>query len=76
VQTLRADGYGFLWWKRSFLHRGQWVECFFTAGNGGNYIFVLASLELVAVFTGSNYNSPLSDQPYQVLETRILPAVE
>jgi CubicO group peptidase (beta-lactamase class C family) len=76
VQTLRADGYGFLWWKRSFLHRGQWVECFFTAGNGGNYIFVLPSLELVAVFTGSNYNSPLSDQPYQVLETRILPAVE
>jgi len=76
INTLGRDGYGFLWWKRSFVHRGQSLECFFTSGNGGNFIFVVPALELVAVFTGSNYNSPLMDQPFQILATQLLPAVE
>jgi CubicO group peptidase (beta-lactamase class C family) len=73
--AFRQDGYGLLWWKRAFPHAGATVECFFTSGNGGNFIFVVPSLDLVAVFTGSNYNSERGDQPLRIMADRLLPAV-
>ena len=75
VTPLGNDFYGTLWWKRSFAHGGGTVECFFTSGNGGNFIFVFPALDLVAVFTGSNYNSPLGDQPFDIVGNYILQAV-
>lgn len=80
VTTLGRDRYGFLWWKRSFertpgVPNGPLVDSFFTSGNGGNFIFVFPQLELVAVFTGSNYNSRLMDQPFLILTDRLLPTV-
>jgi len=76
VTSMAGDGYGFLWWKRTFSHHGTAAECFFTSGNGGNFIFVLPALELVVVFTGSNYNSPRMDQPFDILQWRVLAAVQ
>jgi len=64
LYSLGGDRYGYLWWKRSFSHASGNVDSFFTSGNGGNYIFVFPALELVVAFTGSNYNSPLGDQPF------------
>jgi CubicO group peptidase (beta-lactamase class C family) len=43
-------------------------------GNGGQYIFVVPSYDLVVVFTGSNYDSARASQPYYLLESLILPA--
>jgi len=51
------------------------VETYFTSGNGGNYIFVFPTLDLVVMFTGSNYNSPLQNKPFGILTDRVLPAV-
>jgi CubicO group peptidase (beta-lactamase class C family) len=76
LRTLGGDQYGYLWWKRPFSRSGGNVDCYFTSGNGGNYIFVFPSLELVVVFTGSNYNSPLGDQPFRILGDRVLPSVQ
>lgn len=73
--TIGRDGYGFLWWKRTFRHSTGAVDAYFTSGNGGNYIFVLPTLDLVVVFTGSNYNSPRGDQPFAIMTTGVLPAV-
>lgn len=75
ITPLGNDFYGTLWWKRSFARTGGTVDSFFTSGNGGNFIFVLPALDMVAVFTGSNYNSPLGDQPFQILGDYVLPAV-
>ena len=75
VTRLGNDGYGLLWWKRSFSRGSTTVDSYFTSGNGGNFIFVFPALELVAVFTGSNYNSPLGDQPFQIVASYILPAL-
>ena len=75
VTTLNNDGYGLLWWKRSFKHGGGMVDSFFTSGNGGNFIFVFPALDLVAVFTASNYNSPLTNRPFELVEFWVLPAV-
>ncbi len=76
VNRLGSDGYGFLWWKRSFPHHTEvTVESFFTSGNGGNYIFVIPALDLVVTFTASNYNSRASDLPFDILTRHVLPAV-
>jgi CubicO group peptidase (beta-lactamase class C family) len=73
--SLDNDGYGYLWWKRDFTRNGATLECFFTSGNGGNYVFVFPALQLVVAFTGSNYDSPAMDQPFGILSARVLPAV-
>ena len=48
---------------------------FMASGNGGQKIYVFPEFELVAVFTGGNYNSDLSSQPDQMLINYILPAM-
>jgi CubicO group peptidase (beta-lactamase class C family) len=77
VTSLGRDRYGFLWWKRTFVSsvHGASFDSYFTSGNGGNFIFVIPQLELVAVFTGSNYNSDRMDQPFAILSNRLLPTV-
>lgn len=75
LNSLGSDRYGYLWWKRSFSRASGNVDSYFTSGNGGNYIFVMPSVDLVVVFTGSNYNSSLGDQPFTILAERVLPAI-
>jgi CubicO group peptidase (beta-lactamase class C family) len=75
VITLGQDRYGFLWWKRSYPGGGGQVDSYFAWGNGGNFAFVLPTLDLVVAFTGSNYSSSAGDQPFSILANRILPAV-
>jgi CubicO group peptidase (beta-lactamase class C family) len=74
--TLNDDGYGLLWWKHSFVVRGETEEAFSADGNGGNFIFVLPDEKLVVVFTGSNYDSDLTQQPLEILAQRIIPALQ
>lgn len=72
---IQGDGYGYLWWKRGFERDGVLLQSFYTSGNGGNFVFVFPSLELVVAFTGSNYDSRDMDQPFQILAQRLLPIV-
>jgi len=67
--------YGLLWWKRSFSSGVRMYESYFTSGNGGNYIIVIPALDLVVVFTGSNYNSPRGETPFFIMEARLLPVM-
>ena len=48
--------YGYLWWTTSWSVDGRQVAAYFANGNGGQLIFVVPSLQLVAVFTGGRYN--------------------
>jgi CubicO group peptidase (beta-lactamase class C family) len=68
--------YGWLWWKRRFSNGNQSFESYYTSGNGGNYIIVIPDLDLVVVFTGSNYNNPRSDTPFFIMEARLLPVMQ
>jgi CubicO group peptidase (beta-lactamase class C family) len=54
--AIHGRGYGWLWWKDSFLVRGAAQEGIYASGNGGNFIFVLPAERLVVVVTASNYN--------------------
>jgi len=75
VQRLGAHGYGLLWWKRHMPVPGPEQTGFFAWGNGGNFIFLIPAHRLLVVFTGSNYNSSRGDQPFEILDRRILAAI-
>jgi hypothetical protein len=52
------------------------IESFLAGGNGGQRIYVFPTIDIVVIFTGGNYNSPLaSQQETIILENYILPAV-
>ena len=68
-------GYGYLWWRGKTIINNQVIETIAALGNGGQQIHIFPKLDLIAVFTGGNYNSDLGAQPVQMLTKYILPAV-
>jgi CubicO group peptidase (beta-lactamase class C family) len=60
------DGYGYLWWVDAF-------GGYSAHGSGGQYIFVVPDLEMVAVFTGG-LADPDFPMPKKLMESFILPA--
>ena len=76
VRTTSGEEYGYLWWRRSARRAGATVETFYALGNGGQQIIVAPSLDIVAVFTGSNYNTPAGAQyPQALFDSYVLAAV-
>jgi CubicO group peptidase (beta-lactamase class C family) len=72
---LGGDGYGYLWWKRTFTGPNGPVDTFYADGNGGNFVFVIPALDLVVGFTASNYNTDASRRPLDMLSPYVLSAV-
>lgn len=69
--------YGYLWWLKSFPAHGRRFAAYFMTGNGGNKIAVFPELDLVAVVTAANYNTPGMHQlAERLLTEHILAAVE
>jgi CubicO group peptidase (beta-lactamase class C family) len=68
-----ADGYGYLWWFKSYTVNNQSYNSFFAEGWGGQKIAVFPDLNMVVVFTGANYvlNPPCDD----ILTRFVLPAL-
>jgi CubicO group peptidase (beta-lactamase class C family) len=69
----KADGYGYQWWLSSFDLGGKKIPSYSARGRGGQFILVVPSEQLVAVFTGPPDN-PLTFQPLELAERFILPA--
>jgi formylglycine-generating enzyme required for sulfatase activity len=61
------DGYGYYWWMDAY-------GGYSAHGYGGQYIFVVPDLDLVAVFT-SGLADPMFPTPRKLMEAFILPAV-
>ena len=59
IGTGQGPDYGLQWWRGTLYAEGQQVETFFASGYGGQAIYVVPSLELVAVFTQRVYDNPL-----------------
>jgi hypothetical protein len=75
VHTEYGMAYGYLWWRGHQTINNQQIEAYWAQGNGGQVIFICPFLDLVAVFTGGNYNSIHEFQFMGILINHILPAM-
>jgi CubicO group peptidase (beta-lactamase class C family) len=77
VQAREEVEYGYLWWHFHFPAKGHDQDVWAASGNGGNYIFMLPGLELVAVITSTAYNKsfahPQSNEIYREFVLKALP---
>lgn len=72
----RASRYGYLWWlNRAPDGSEPDYRLVYAHGNGGNFVFVVPELGIVAAFTGRSYNSPEQFVPARLLVERLIPAL-
>jgi CubicO group peptidase (beta-lactamase class C family) len=76
TSDLYGDDFGFLWRMIDRTVQGRKIRSFEAWGNGGQFIMIFPSLELVAVFTGENYGRfPEMEQPFEMIEKYVLSAM-
>ena len=66
--------YGYLWWHHEYVVDGTTIRTHEARGNGGQYIFVVPSLDMVAVITSGNFRNGRLRQPEEILRRWLLPA--
>jgi CubicO group peptidase (beta-lactamase class C family) len=66
--------YCYLWQKGRTYSGQERVTAYWASGNGGQHIIVLPDHGIVVVFTAGNYNSPLANQPFEILVRYVVPA--
>jgi len=71
----RNERYGYLWWLNSGIVKEQPISLIYAHGNGGNFIFYVPELRLVAAFTGKNYGDRTQFIPMQLLTREIIPSL-
>jgi len=70
-----GPAYGYFWWHFPYRVGDRVIDAIEARGNGGQYISVFPSLDLVVVVTGGNYRNGKVRQPEEMLAQFILPAV-
>jgi CubicO group peptidase (beta-lactamase class C family) len=70
------SGYGYYWWVTNFTVKGVSHECFFAAGWGDQYMFIIPSLDMIIEFNSGNYNGTSNISPFELMNNYILKAIE
>ena len=65
--------YGYLWWNIPFKVKEKVIISKTATGNGGQYIIIIPSMDMVAVFTGGAYNSQEDKLPFAIMKDIFLP---
>lgn len=70
-------GYGYFWWWGQFNTGNERIEAYYAAGNGGQLVLVVPSLDAVIVTTGDGYDR-MQDmrELLQQLARKLLPALK
>lgn len=68
--------YGYFWWTTTFEWKGKRVPAYFAWGYGGQYIFVVPSLNLVTVFIGTNWSTDPEAEYLKMMQEYIVSACE
>jgi CubicO group peptidase (beta-lactamase class C family) len=73
-QQVEGIDYGYQWWLTTFDVGGRSERSFYASGRGGQFVFVLPGVSLVAVFTGGNADEHYL-QPFEMMRRYVVPAV-
>ena len=74
IRINNDEGYGYFWWTKQFNSNGSKIDAYYAWGYGGQYIFVVPSLKLVVVLTGSNWIMDEKKYAFEMMEKFILQA--
>lgn len=74
--TNDKNGYGYLWWHKTYTINGKEIKSIEARGNGGQYIFVIPELRSVCVITAGNYRNGKTQQPEKIFEQFVLPIIK
>jgi len=69
------SSYGYQWWITRFRVNGESYKCFFAAGWGDQFMFIIPGLELIVGFNCGNYLVPAQISVIGLLEDYILKAI-
>jgi CubicO group peptidase (beta-lactamase class C family) len=70
-----SRGYGYYWNEMRTKVDGVNTKAIFAPGDGGQFISVFPSLNMVIVFTAGDYNSDPASKYWNIINSEILPAV-
>ena len=71
----RGTGYGYQWWIGKTMMNTHAMDVLFASGHGGQKIFIIPELDLVAVFTSRVFNSKGHSGPEGFLLKYIIPSI-
>ena len=71
-----GSGYGYQWWRGETNINGRTIKTYFAQGLGGQFIFIVPSLKITAIFTSQLKDNFLGEFRPQVMMTEyIIPAL-
>ena len=74
INADRNQEYAYLWWVFDFKVNDQTITAYAAAGNGGNYLFMLPSLNAQVVITSTAYNTNyMHQQSQEILTDHVIP---
>jgi len=71
-----SNDYGFAWWRKSYEVGGRTIDTYYASGNGGQLLFVVPELDLVALIQAGNYSDGRTRNEFRdrYMRESILPA--
>jgi CubicO group peptidase (beta-lactamase class C family) len=75
VSLSKNRGYGYYWNEMNFNFRGLSEKAIFIPGDGGQFIAVFPSLDMIIVFTAGNYGTNPTTTYWKLIKNEILPAL-
>jgi CubicO group peptidase (beta-lactamase class C family) len=76
VSLSMRRGFGYYWNKMFYDYDGKTENAIFVPGDGGQFLVIFPSLEMVIVFTAGNYSKDATKTYWSIIENSILPALK